>query len=108
MKENNVLNKMYASEVKVELASIDKFRAEFLKIKSGNTAQYTLELQALDKRILKGIQEVGDYQDKIDKTILGLTSLGLTDELKDFQFLRNDIKNDFDELVFIHDKIKGI
>jgi len=52
--------------------------------------------------------KVGTYNEKIQKTIIGLKSLGLTDEIKDFEFLKNDIQNDFDELVFINDKLKSI
>jgi hypothetical protein len=92
----------------VELGSIDKFRAEYLKIQSGNTAKYIQEIQAIRTRVLKGIEQVGDYNEKIQKTIQGLNSLGLTDEVKDFQFLKNDIQNDFNELAFISDKLKSI
>jgi hypothetical protein len=93
---------------KIELGSIDKFRAEYLKIQSGNTAKYIQEIQAIRTRILKGVEQVGDYNEKIQKTIQGLNSLGLTDEVKDFQTLKNDIQNDFNELVFINDKLKTI
>ena len=102
-----------AEEVKlgkheVALASIDKFRSEYNKIQSGNTAKYIEQIQAIRTNVLKGIEQVGDYNEKIQKTISGLNSLGLTDEIKDFQFLKNDIQNDFDELVFINDKLKSI
>ena len=106
--KKEVLEKLYAKEQQVDLASIDKFRKEYLSIQSGNTAKYIQELTAIRTKILKGIEEIGNYKDKIDKTIQGLNSLGLTDEIKDFQFLKNDIQNDFDELVFINDKIKSL
>lgn len=100
--------KMLLSSNEVKLKSVDKFRADYLKIKSGNTAQYMEELIKIKTRVVKGINEVGDYKDKIQNTIKGLASLGLDDEMKDFQFLINDIKNDFDELVFLNEKLKSL
>jgi hypothetical protein len=102
------IEKIELAEVNVELKSVDKFKTEYNKIQSGNTAQYISELQSIQKRVLKGINDVGDYKDKVEKVIQGLNSLGLTDEIKDFQFLRNDIQNDFDELIFINDKLKSL
>lgn len=101
-------NEVKLAQHEVELASIDKFRNEYKKIQSGNTAKYMEQIQAIRNNVLKGIEEVGTYNEKIQKTISGLNSLGLTDEIKDFQFLKNDIQNDFDELVFINDKLKSI
>jgi hypothetical protein len=117
-KMNNILKMIAqmdanANEVKlaqheVKLASIDKFRSEYNKIQSGNTTKYIEQIQAIRTNVLKGIEQVGTYNEKIQKTIIGLKSLGLTDEIKDFEFLKNDIQNDFDELVFINDKLKSI
>jgi hypothetical protein len=107
-KIKELITKSELKSNKIELGSIDKFRAEYLKIQSGNTAKYIQEIQAIRTRILKGVEQVGDYNEKIQKTIQGLNSLGLTDEVKDFQTLKNDIQNDFNELVFINDKLKTI
>lgn len=93
---------------KVELASIDKFRADYNKIQSSNTTKYIQQLQSIRTNILKGIEQVGNYNDKLKTIISQLNTLGLTDEIKDFQFLKNDVQNDFDELVFISDKLKSI
>ena len=101
------LNAVLSSQ-KVELKSIDKFRSDYLKIGSANTAKYMQELTKIQTQVLKGINDSGDYKEKIDNVIKGLNSLGLTDEIKDFQFLKNDIQNDFDELVFINEKLKSI
>lgn len=112
--EERIIKKVYdAKKVelgthKVELASIDKFRGEYNKIQSGNTTKYIEQIQSIRNNVLKGIEQVGTYNEKIQKTIQGLNSLGLTDEIKDFSFLKNDIQNDFDELVFISDKLKLI
>ena len=101
-------NEIKLAQHEIELASIDKFRNEYKKIQSGNTTKYMEQIQSIRNNVLKGIEEVGTYNEKIQKTISGLNSLGLTDEIKDFQFLKNDIQNDFDELVFINDKLKSI
>jgi hypothetical protein len=101
-------NEIKLAQHEVELTSIDKFRSEYNKIQSGNTTKYVEQIQAIRTNVLKGIEQVGDYMEKIENTIKGLKSLGLTDEVGDFQFLYNDIKNDFDELVFISDKLKSI
>jgi hypothetical protein len=111
---DNILKDIYAndkielSSIEVKLALIDKFRNEYNKIQSGNTAKYVEQLQSIRTNVLKGIEQVGTYQEKIGKTIQGLNTIGLTDEIKPFQSLYNDIKNDFDELVFINDKLKSI
>jgi len=108
--EEQILKELNAvlSSQKVELKSIDKFRSDYLKIGSANTAKYMQELTKIQTQVLKGINDSGDYKEKIDNVIKGLNSLGLTDEIKDFQFLKNDIQNDFDELVFINEKLKSI
>jgi hypothetical protein len=102
-------NKLFKEELsnqKVELASVDKFRAEYSKLQSANTTLYLQEINKIRTKVLKGIEDVGDFQDRIKKVLSGLRELGLTDEIKPFESLNNDITNDFKELVFINDKLK--
>jgi len=104
-----VLNKLYNTELasqKVKLASIDKYISEYNKISSSNTTIYLDKLSQIRKDVQKGIEQVGNYQDKIKKILSGLKDLGLNDEIGPFQSLKNDIDNDFKELVFINDKLK--
>jgi hypothetical protein len=104
-----VYNKLFKTELasqKVELASIDKYISEYNKISSSNTTIYLDKLSQIRKDVQKGIEQVGDYQDKIKKILSGLKDLGLNDEIGPFQSLKNDIDNDFKELVFINDKLK--
>ncbi len=104
-----VYSKLFKTELasqKVELASIDKYISEYNKISSSNTTIYLDKLSQIRKDVQKGIEQVGDYQDKIKKILSGLKDLGLNDEIGPFQSLKNDIDNDFKELVFINDKLK--
>jgi len=104
-----VYSKLFKTELasqKVELASIDKYISEYNKISSSNTTIYLDKLSQIRKDVQKGIEQVGDYQDKIKKILSGLKDLGLNDEIGPFQSLKNDIDNDFKELVFINDKPK--
>ncbi len=91
---------------KVELATVDKFRAEYSKLQSANTTVYLDKIAQIRKDVQKGINDVGDFQDRIKKVLSGLRELGLTDEIRPFESLNNDITNDFKELVSINDKLK--
>ena len=108
--EKLVMNSLFAKtelkSTKVELASIDKYLQEYNKIQFGNTTIYLDKISQIKKDVQKGIEQVGDYQDKIKKILTGLKDLGLNDEIGPFQSLKNDIDNDFKELVFINDKLK--
>ena len=104
-----VMNTLFKTELatqKVELASIDKYIQEYNKIQSANTTIYLEKISQIRKDVQKGIEQVGDYQDRIQKILTGLKDLGLNDEIGPFQSLNNDINNDFKELVFINDKLK--
>lgn len=107
--QKTVFNKLFKADLasqKVELASIDKYLSEYNKIQSSNTTIYLDRISQIRKDVQKGIEQVGDYQDKIKKIVSGLKDLGLNDEIGPFQSLKNDIDNDFKELVFINDKLK--
>jgi len=93
--------------IKLELASIDKFRSEYLKLKSVNSSIYIDKISLIRKEVLKGIEEAGDFSDRIKLVLTGLRELDLIDEAKPFETLKNDIDNDFKELVSINDKIKS-
>lgn len=107
--QKTVFNKLFKADLasqKVDLASIDKYLSEYNKIQSSNTTIYLDRISQIRKDVQKGIEQVGDYQDKIKKIVSGLKDLGLNDEIGPFQSLKNDIDNDFKELVFINDKLK--
>jgi len=93
--------------IKFQLASIDKFRSEYLKLKSVNSSIYIDKISLIRKEVLKGIEEAGDFSDRIKLVLTGLRELDLIDEAKPFETLKNDIDNDFKELVSINDKIKS-
>lgn len=93
--------------VKFQLASVDKFRSEYLKLKSVNSTIYIDKISIIRKDVLKGIEDAGSFSDKIKLIITGLRELDLTDESKPFEMLKNDIDNDFKELVDINEKIKS-
>jgi phage-related protein len=91
---------------KVELSSVDKFRSEYSKIKTANTTLYLNKIEQIRKEVQKGIEDVGNFEDRIKKILSGLRELGLNDEIKPFEVFMNDVQNDFKELVFINDRLK--
>ena len=92
---------------KLQLASIDKFRSEYLKLKTVNSSIYIDKISLIRKEVLKGIEDAGDFSDRIKLVLTGLRELDLIDESKPFETLKNDIDNDFKELVSINDRIKS-
>jgi hypothetical protein len=108
--EKNVFSKLFPKTElgthEIELATIDKLKSEYNKLQSANTTIYLDKIEQIRKDVQKGIEQVGDYKDRVKKILSGLRDLGLTDEIGPFQSLQNDIENDFKELVFINNRLK--
>jgi len=100
-----VLNKSVElkSEV-VELAIRDKFVKKLKSLKN-HPQKFAAQLDKMKADVIKGINEHGDLQDEVKKVYQGLNSLGLKDEANNMKSILNDVKNDFDELVFIKELI---
>ena len=95
------------NEQKFEFASVDRFRSDYLKLKTVNPAIYSEKISAVRKELLKGVEDAGNFSDRIKLVLTGLRELGLTDEAKPFESLKMDVDNDFKELVSINDRIKS-
>jgi hypothetical protein len=105
-KINTITPKVELSQVEIELASIDKFKSDYAKIKNNNPTIYKEQLTAVRKNVLAGINSVGDFQDRIKLILSGLRDLGLLDEAKVFEQFKMGIDEDFNELVSINSVIK--
>ena len=93
---------------KIELGLVDKLEARYKSLGKADVGIYLSGVQKLVTNLKSAISKTGDLQDDVKAAVSGYNGMGDTDNAKIAQRLLSSIKNDFDELVFIYDKLRSI
>ena len=93
---------------KVDLSLVDKLESRYKSLGKADVGIYLSGVQKLVTNLKSAISKTGDLQDDVKSAVSGYNGMGDTDNAKIAQRLLSSIKNDFDELVFIYDKLRSI
>ena len=102
------LFKAELSEQRVEFALVDKIEARYKSLGSADIGRYLSQIQKMSADLKSSIDKVGNLLEDADKAVKGYRSMGDDDNAKLAERLRNDIKNDYDEMLFVYDKIRTL
>ena len=101
-------NKTELSTQKVELGLVDKLQSKYKSLGKADVGNYLSQINKLVSGLKSSIEKTGDLKDEVQKAVNGYGSMGDTDNKKLAERLFNDVKSDFDELVFIYQKLNSI
>ncbi len=93
---------------KIELGLVDKLQSKYKSLGSADVGNYLSKINNMVSDLKGAINKTGDLKDDVDKAVKGYRSMGDTDNAKLVERLFNSLKDDFDELVFIYDKLRSI
>jgi hypothetical protein len=112
--KKEVFNKLFTesktelSTQKIELGLVDKLQSKYKSLGSADVGNYLSKVNQMVSDLKGAINKTGDLKDEVDKAVKGYRSMGDTDNAKLSEILFNSLKDDFDELVFIYDKLRSI
>ena len=101
-------NKTKLATQKIELGLVDKLQSRYKSLGKADVGSYLSSVQKLVSNLKSAINKTGDLQDDVKSAVSGYKSMGDTDNAKLAERLLIDINNDFDELVYIYDKLRSI
>ena len=102
------VEKVELATQKVELGLVDKLESRYKSLGKADVGIYLSSIQKLVTNLKSAISKTGDLQDDVKSAVSGYNGMGDADNAKIAQRLLSSIKNDFDELVFIYDKLRSI
>ena len=112
--QREVFNKLFKEEEvelatqKVELGLVDKLQSKYKSLGKSDVGNYLAQINKIVSNLKGAIDKTGDLKDEVQKAVSGYGSMGDTDNKKLAERLFNDVKSDFEELVFIYQKLKSI
>lgn len=107
-KINKIKEKTELATHKVELGLVDKIESKYKSLGNLDVGRFLSEIQKMTSDLKSAINKVGDLLDDAQAAVSGYRSMGDDDNAKLAERLRNDIKNDYDEIVFIYEKLNKI
>jgi paraquat-inducible protein B len=96
------------AKIKTDLSLIDKLESKYKSLGKADVSRFISDINRIENDLKSSIDKVGDLLDEVKKAQAGYNSMGDTDNSKIASRLVNDIQNDFDEMIFIYNKVKGI
>tara|TARA_R110002167_G_scaffold123686_1_gene302732 strand:+ start:2443 stop:2790 length:348 start_codon:yes stop_codon:yes gene_type:complete len=93
---------------KIDLGLVDKLESKYKSLGKSDVGNYLSQVNKIVSNLKGAIEKTGDLKDEVKKAVNGYGSMGDTDNKKLAERLFNDVNSDFEELVFIYQKLKSI
>ena len=110
-KEKILLQFSDKKNVNVDLATsklIDKLESKYKSLGKYDVINYTQQIQKITTNLKEGVEKNGDLMDEALKVSNAYKSMGDDENASSAQRVYNSVKNDFDEIVFLYQKLKAL
>ena len=103
--ENN--NKRY----EIDLATsklVEKLETKYKNLGKYDAVKYISQIQKIANDLKQGVEKNGDLLSEAKKLYQAYNSMGDSENANAVKRIENDIQNDFDEIVFLYEKLRAL